>query len=297
MQQQDCLRRFLFEQLGVRGEWVRLEQSWQQAKQYQHIVNTAVDSQLGQALVAVVLLAATIKFKGALIMQIQGSGELKALVAQCSHDRHIRGLVRSETEVNAQNLQQMIGEGGRLVITVESENSEPYQGIVAVQEDSLAEVLRSYFRQSEQLNTRLWLFANQTHAAGLFLQELPGNDQTEQTAEDWQRLELLANTLTAEELLTLDCETLLHRLFHEEPVRLYDAESVAFVCGCSRAKISNTLTGLGKVELETILAELEKISVDCQFCGAQYQFDRVDVAELFSKTIVENNVNRSTTQH
>ncbi|QPK63775.1 Hsp33 family molecular chaperone HslO [Methylomonas sp. LL1] len=286
MKQQDCLRRFLFEEHGVRGEWVRLEKSWQQAKQHQILVNPAVESQLGQALAAVVLLSATIKFKGAMIMQVQGSGELKALVAQATNERRIRGLVRSEAIVSGGNLRQMIGEGGRMVLTVESETAEPYQGIVGVMEQDLAGVLKTYFSQSEQLDTRLWLFANETHAAGLFIQELPAEKQDK---NDWQRLEMLADTVTAQEMLTLDCEELLHRLFHQEKVRLYEAEEVEFSCNCSRQKIGGTLSALGKSELEGILQERDQIEVDCQFCGAQYHFDKIDVENLLLNPVINNN--------
>ncbi|AMK77643.1 MULTISPECIES: Hsp33 family molecular chaperone HslO [Methylomonas] len=293
MKQQDCLRRFIFEEHGVRGEWVRLEQSWQQAKQHQHLVNDAVDVQMGQALAAVVLLSATIKFKGAMIMQIQGGGDLKALVAQSSNERQIRGLVRSETSVAGANLQEMIGEGGRLVLTVESENAEPYQGIVGVEAETLADVLRTYFTQSEQLDTRLWLFANKTHAAGLFIQELPSGNRDK---ADWERIEILASTVTADELLSLDCEDLLHRLFHQEKVRVYEPEAVEFKCNCSRQKIGGTLVALGRSELQAILQEREDIEVDCQFCGAQYHFDKVDVENLLTNPAAENNTN-SPTRH
>ncbi|OQW73769.1 MAG: Hsp33 family molecular chaperone [Proteobacteria bacterium ST_bin11] len=293
MKQQDCLRRFIFEKHGVRGEWVRLEQSWQQAKQHQHLVNDAVDAQMGQALAAVVLLSATIKFKGAMIMQIQGGGELKALVAQSSNERQIRGLVRSEANVAGANLQEMIGEGGRLVLTVESENGEPYQGIVGVEAETLADVLRTYFTQSEQLDTRLWLFANKTHAAGLFIQELPSSNQDK---ADWERIEILANTVTAEELLSLDCEDLLHRLFHQEEVKIYEPEAVEFKCACSRQKIGGTLAALGRSELQAILQERNDIEVDCQFCGAQYRFDTVDVENLLTNPVAETETN-SPTRH
>src|SRR5574343_1719098 len=144
MKQQDCIRRFLFEDCNVRGEWVRLEQSWQQAKQHQVIVNSAVESELGQALAAVVLLSATIKFKGAMIMQIQGGGALKAMVAQATNEGMVRCLVRSDTSVPDVSLPDMVGEGGRLVLTVDSEDAMPYQGIVAVDEPNLAGVLRNY---------------------------------------------------------------------------------------------------------------------------------------------------------
>lgn len=284
MIQQDCLRRFIFEQHNVRGEWVRLQDSLQQAKQHQILANSDVDSQLGQALAAVALLSATIKFSGSLIMQVQGTGELTALVAQATNDQKIRGLVRSETVVTKTNLKEMIGESGRLVLTVEAENGERYQGIVGVEDNNLADVLKNYFVQSEQLDTRLWLFANQTHAAGLFIQELPGDKQDKL---DWERIEMLANTVTADELLNLDCETLLHRLFNQEQVRIYEPDPVVFHCGCSRQKISETLAALGRVELEEILKERPEVEVDCQFCGAQYRFDKVDVENLLTNPVGE----------
>ncbi|OHX34681.1 molecular chaperone Hsp33 [Methylomonas sp. LWB] len=293
MTQQDCLRRFLFEEAGARGVWVRLQHSLQDAKQHQSLPNDAVDAQFGQALAAVVLLSATIKFKGAMILQVQGGGDLRALVAQSSNERRIRGLVRSQPEVNGETLREMIGNGGRLVLTVESDSGEPYQGIVAVTENSLAEVLTTYFRQSEQLDTRLWLFASNTHAAGLLLQALPGESADK---ADWERLEILAGTVTADELLGLDCEDILHRLFHEEQVRLYEAEPVAFQCSCSRQKIAGTLSALGRSELEAILRERDDIEVDCQFCGAQYRYDKVDVEHLLNNSAVDSGL-PSPTRH
>lgn len=284
MKQQDCLIRFLFEDLGVRGEWVRLQQSWQQAKQNQNLVNLNVESQLGQALAAVVLLSATIKFNGSMIMQIQGCGDLKALVAQSSNERKIRGLVRSEATVPGEYLKEMLGDGGRMVLTIESLDAEPYQGIVGVEENTLADVVKSYFTQSEQLETRLWLFADQNQAVGLFIQELPGDDKDK---NDWQHIEILANTVTKQELFDLECEVLLHRLFNEEKIRVFQPEPVEFKCGCSRKKISGTLLALGRSELEAILVERDEIEVDCQFCGAKYQFDKVDIEHLLTSTLNE----------
>lgn len=296
MKENDSLIRFLFEEHGVRGEWVHLSHSLQQAKQHQTLVNEAVDSQLGQALAAVALLSAIIKFNGSMIMQMQSAGELKALVAQCSHDRKIRGLVRSEAEVNATNLKDMLGSTGRLVLTIEQENADPYQGIVGIEADNLAGILTAYFQQSEQLNTRLWLFANQTDAVGLFIQELPSTDQEEKDKEDWQRLQILADTVTEEEMLTLDCHTLLHRLFNQEAVRIYPAESVEFQCGCGRKKIAGTLLALGESELRSILQERDAIEVDCQFCGESYLFDKVDVENLLKNPLSDND-SISTVRH
>jgi molecular chaperone Hsp33 len=276
MKEQDCLRRFLFEEVGVRGEWVRLQDSWQATKHHQNL-NSAVESQLGQALAAVVLLSATIKFEGTMILQAQGDGSLRSLVAHCSHDHKIRGLVRYNSDVTTHTLPEMMGQG-RLVLTVESENAAPYQGVVALEGNSLAEMLHTYFMQSEQLQTRLWLFANQTHAVGLLLQELPAQVGYE---ADWERIETLASTITEAELLNLDCEDVLYRLFNEEHVRIYPAETVEFSCSCSREKISNTLRTFGKAELSEILLERGNIEVNCEFCSEKYYFREADVAALF----------------
>lgn len=275
MSEQDLLRRFLFEDIGVRGLWVKLSASWQAARQHQHCSEN-VQLQLGQALSAVVLLSSTIKFDGSMILQAQGDGPLSILVAQATHDRKIRGLIKGENPFNTDSLQEMFGEA-RLVLTITSETAQPYQGIVPLQGDNLAAVLESYFSQSEQLNTRLWLFADQTRAAGLLLQELPAKLKDN---EDWERIVLLADTVTAPEMLDLDCEDLLYRLFNEEQVRLFAGEPVVFDCSCSRAKIENALRMLGRPELESVLQERGTIDVNCEFCNKHYGFDKVDVEQL-----------------
>jgi molecular chaperone Hsp33 len=276
MSDQDLLRRFLFEDLGVRGHWVRLTTSWQTAKNHQHCAND-LELQLGQALSAAVLLSATIKFTGTMILQAQGDGPLKTLVAQATNDRKIRGLIRTDDMLaDTGTLQEMFGDG-RLALTITSPNAQPYQGIVPLEGDNLAAALENYFAQSEQLNTRLWLFADNNTATGLLLQELPSKLNNQ---DDWERIITLASTVTSREMLSLDCETLLYRLFNEEKVRLFESESIAFECGCSQAKIQNVLRLLGKVELESILQERGTIEVNCEFCNRQYRFDRIDVEHL-----------------
>lgn len=288
MKEQDCLRRFLFEEHGVRGEWVKLANSWQQAKRYQ-TAQPIVERQLGQALAAVVMLSATIKFKGSIIMQAQGDGNLRTLVAQSTHDRKIRGLVRSVEPVQDGSLEDMFGQG-RLVITIEPDNSEPYQGIVPLRGDNLAVALRTYFEQSEQLSTRLWLVADEYCAAGLLLQELPSQPGYQ---PDWEHLGVLADTVTEKELLELDCDQLLHRLFHEEKVRLFDAEPVAFGCSCAREKLAETLRTFSRAELESILQERGVIEAGCHFCNAVYRFDRIDI----EKILFQEPPSGSETQH
>ncbi len=283
MKEQDCLRRFLFEELGVRGEWVRLQSSWQEAKQYQQL-SVCVQEKLGQAMAAVVLLSASIKFEGAMILQAQGQGQLNTLIAQATHDRKIRALARGDTQMEAGSLTKMMG-AGRLVITVKPEQGEPYQGIVALEEDKLADVITKYFTQSEQLKTRVWLFANETHVAGLFIQELPAQESYK---VDWERITALAGTVTKEEMLTLDCNEMLFRLFNEEKVRVFEPEAVTFECGCSPKKIETALVSLGKKELDSIFLERDIIDVDCEFCGKKYSFDQVDVENLLSAQTISN---------
>ena len=289
MIEQDLLRRFVFEDLGVRGEWVKLTTSWQTAKQHQQGPQNA-QLQLGQALAAVVMLSATIKFNGSLILQAQGDGDFKTLVAQSTHDRKIRGLIRSNDHVPVGSLESQFGQG-RLVLTIEPDNAQPYQGVVPLQGISLATALQTYFEQSEQLKTRLWLFAGENHAAGLLLQELPSQNSYK---TDWEHIEILADTVTEQELLELDCESLLYRLFNEEKVRLFDAEAVEFQCACSRPRIERTLRAMGREELEDILQKHGTIQVGCEFCGEQYLFDKVDVETMLSQDSV---VYQSETRH
>ena len=287
MKKTDYLQRFIFEDLGVRGEWVGLQDSWQESKQKQNL-SSSVQEKLGEALAAAVLMSATIKFKGSLILQAQGNGSLKTLVAQATHDRSIRVLARNDGLVKTGSLSEMMG-NGRLVITIEPEKGEPYQGIVALEANTLAEVITTYFLQSEQLQTRVWLFANEHYAAGLFLQELPGQESNK---TDWERIIVLANTITKQEMLTLDCEDILHRLFNAEKVRLFEQEPVSFKCTCSRKKIENTLIALGREELASILQEQHEINVDCEFCAEHYHFDAVDIESLLSGSVIENNSSR-----
>jgi molecular chaperone Hsp33 len=289
MTDQDTLRRFIFEQAGVRGEWLKLTDSWQ-AVSDNHAYPPEVKEQLGHAVAAATMLAATIKFNGALVLQAQGEGPLKAVFAQCTHDRCIRGLARYREPVVAGDLSQLYG-SGRLVLTIETERKQPYQGIVTLDGDNLAQALENYYQQSEQLPTRLWLFANETTVSGLFLQALP---ESSGFGSDWERIVMLADTISADELLDLSCEAVLHRLFHEETVRLFQPESIRFKCSCSNGKIERTLKSLGRIALEEILEERDAITVDCEFCNQQYRFDRVDVERLL---IAETDLGTSKISH
>ena len=291
MQEKDVLRRFLFDGLAIRGEWLNLTESWQAAKQH-HQYPEAVMQQLGEALAAATLLSATIKFDGNLILQAQGDGALKSLVAQSTNEKEIRCWARCEDNLSGDTLSDLLG-AGRLVLTIEPTKGEPYQGIVPLTGERLENAVETYFAQSEQLKTRLWLFANEHQAAGLLIQELPAQ-QNADTQEDWTRIEALANTISKEELLTLPCEMVLHRLFNEEQVRLFAAEPVSFKCRCSVQKVESTLLSLGRAAIDEIIQEQGDILVDCEFCSRQYHFDKVDIVRLFSEAVVQAH---NTTRH
>lgn len=277
----DYLYRFVFEQFGVRGEFVCLGPSWQ-AVRGRHDYPLLVEQQLGKALTSVLLLSGTIKFKGSLILQLQGDGKLQALVAQATEQRTIRGMARFDPSLREQPSVpegQLLGQA-RLVLTAESPSGERYQGIVPVEGGDVASAVEGYFVQSEQLPTRLWLAADDQHAAGLFLQRLP---QTDDDDEHWERVCMLADTIRDEELLSLDARVVLHRLFHEEDLRLFDPEPVAFRCSCSRERVGHAIASLGEGEVAQMLDEMGSIEVDCEFCNAHYVFDTVDAAALFAK--------------
>lgn len=279
MASRDQFQRFLFEHSQVRGAWVKLDES------FQEIIGQApypdsVCELLGESLVASVLMSSTLKFKGTLSLQAAGDGPLSTLMAECSHDRHIRGLARFDANaVSGETLHELLGQG-RMAITITPEQGQRYQGVVPREAQTLAGCLEEYFERSEQIATSLFLFANEDTAAGLMLQRLPGH--TDDDDDLWNRVNHLAATIEAEELLTLDSETLLHRLFHEETVRLFEPDPVAFRCSCSRERTLAALEAIGKEECYSILSEQGSINMDCQFCHANYRFNRNDIDHLFT---------------
>jgi len=277
MPEHDTLRRFIFEKLPVQGRYVHLDASWCAVLDRQEYP-APVRALLGEAMAAMALLSATLKFDGAITLQVQGNGPLHLLVVQCTSRLSLRGLARWRGDLPDSSLQNLLGEG-RLALTIEpSGKGERYQGIVPLEGETLAASLEGYFQRSEQLPTRLWLAAGDDSAAGLLLQVMP---ERQRNPDAWQHVTVLADTVTSKELKTLSAEHLLQRLYHEEDVRLFEATPVAFRCQCSRARIEATLRSLGAEEMHSILREQGKVHVDCEFCGRGYEFDEVDVQTLF----------------
>ena len=282
----DTLHRFLLEGVGIRGELVHLDATWrsvQERRRYPEPLRTV----LGECIGATALLAATIKLDGTLTLQARGGkGPVSLLVVEATGARTLRGLARFGDLGEASALPELIGDAW-LAITVDpGADADRYQGIVEVDESSLSGVIEHYFARSEQLPTKLWLACDGAAVAGLLLQKLPENDSVAvddtERAEAWERSVMLADTVTERELLDLDAHTLLRRLFVTEGCRVFQPERWGFACTCSRDRVRTTLQSLGRGECESIVADEGVVDVTCEFCGASYGFDAVDVAELFA---------------
>jgi len=287
MSEFDSLQRFLFEEAPVRGAVVALEDTWRQVLS-RHSYPPPVRTLLGELMAAAALLGANLKFDGSLILQMHGTGVLRLVVVECSHDRTLRATAKWDGVPGAtQTLQQLLGEGGRFVVTLEpkADKSQAWQGIVALEGDSVAAMLENYMRYSEQLDTRIILAADTGRAAGLLLQRLPDGQGD---PDGWNRAQSLAETLSATELLTLEPLQILHRLYHEETVRVFDAESVAFACTCSRERVGEMLKMLGVQEASDILLEQGSIEIGCDFCNQRYVFDEDEVNQLYQLDVMSS---------
>ncbi|MFO7602855.1 MAG: Hsp33 family molecular chaperone HslO [Gammaproteobacteria bacterium] len=276
----DTLQRFLFERHPIRGSRVQLHASWQAVLE-RHEYPVPVRQLLGEMMSAAVLLTTTLKVQGRMIMQVQGSGPLKLMVVECSNTLSLRAVAKCDEHIEAGSLSELLGDG-QLVITLETEHQkERYQSIVELTGESLAEALSRYLNQSDQLATYLWLAADPLQSAGLLIQRLPETGM-EKDEDAWNRVCQLSSTVTAPELLQLSHAELLHRLYHEEDVRVFDAEPVCFRCSCSRERVANMFLTLGYAEVMDMLKEQGKLEVACEFCYHKYEFDQIDVEQLFA---------------
>lgn len=274
----DCIQRFLFNQGEVRGEIVHLETSLKESLARGDYSDGAAIL-LAESLTAATLLAGVLKVPGRISLQARGEGPVSLLMADCSQDRGIRGLIHSEPELTQSSIAEQLGRG-QLAITMEPENGQRYQGIVPLESATLSDCLQDYFTRSEQLDTLILLFADRNRAGGLMLQKMPGYSQSDDF-DLWERLTHLAATTKRDELLELTPQQVLHRLFHEEQISLYPAESVRFDCHCTRERTEEALRTMGAEECYDILAEQGEISVDCQFCNQNYRFSQNDLEKLF----------------
>jgi len=310
------LHKFLFEGLPVRGMLVRLTEGWQEVLRRREAAGAhppELRALLGEMAAAGVLMQSNIKFNGALVLQIFGDGPVKLAVAEVQPDLSFRAMAKVVGEVpDGARLEAMLNVHGqgRCAITLDPKDrlpgQQPYQGVVPLHGDQreplqkLSEVLEHYMLQSEQLDTKLVLAANDEVAAGLLIQRLPvqgeGNLEGQGGARNeddiglsdaFNRISILASTLTPEELLTLDADTILRRLFWEENVRRFEPQQPRFSCTCSRHRVGQMLKGLGREEVDSVVAERGDVEIGCEFCGLKYHFDSVDVAQLFSDSLAK----------
>jgi molecular chaperone Hsp33 len=295
----DILQKFIFDNAAVRGELVEISNAWREI-QSRHAYPKAVRALLGEMVAAAALLSANLKFNGSIVMQIHGDGLVKLLVVECDANLRLRATAKlrdgAEVPDDATVVQLLNQHGrGRFVITLDPQDKvpgqQPYQGVVPLVGENIATIIENYMLRSEQMDTKLWLAADENVARGLLLQKLPRNSavegQVEQASEEedletWTRAVMLGQTLKQEELLTADVETLLKRLFWEETIRVFDPLHPEFHCTCSREKVANMLKMLGQQEVESALHDLGELGINCDFCGKHYGFDAVDCAQLFA---------------
>lgn len=271
----DKLQRFSFDKTAIRGELAHLHDSFQGVlKRHQYPQPIAIA--IGQLMAATALLSSNLKFPGRMTLQIRLSGNVTLLQAESSEKGQLRAIARYDETVEATEL---VFEDGQMIITIEPDVGQRYQGITSIEGGNIASALEDYFAQSEQLGSRFWLVCDGTTSAGFMLQQMPSAQGDDPDA--WARIGHLGSTVKDDELLQLSNDTLLHRLYHDEEVRMYPASDLSFFCTCSKDRISNALHQMGHKELKSIVAEQGKISINCDFCQQAYAFDDEQVDALF----------------
>ncbi len=293
------LRTILFNNQTARAQIVRLNHSWQQIIK-NHNYPKAIENMLGELVAVSVVLSASLKFKGSLILQIKGDGPVSLMTAECTHELNVRATAVFDKTKHIQensSFQELVNEKGRgrFVIILDPQNrlpgQHPYQGIIELSGQSIAQAIENYMQQSEQLKTRLWLQSDHESTGALLLQQMPNEGgkldsattvETHETQAQWNHLTLLCNTLKPKELLENSPETIARHLFWQEPNQTLSIRPAHFFCTCSREKVAKILKGLGKEEIEDALKTQKSLSINCDYCNTTYAFDSIDCAALFS---------------
>jgi molecular chaperone Hsp33 len=285
--QTDQSQRFLFEHSDIRGESAHLDSAYREILAL-HQYADGVNRLLGEFLAAAVLLSSNLKFEGKLVLQVRSEGQIPLLMVECDHTLRVRGIARGAERATSNNSDQLL-RNGQLAITIDPTHGQRYQGIVPLPLGSLANGLDTYFEQSEQLKTRIWLAADGQRAGGLLLQQLPAQVTVDEDSrcQQWAHVCSLAATVRHAELLDLPGADLLYRLYGDDSVRLFDPAGIRFHCTCSRERTFNALTTLSANELYELLAEQECITMDCEFCNEEYRFYRSDLSEFLEGNLAK----------
>ncbi len=281
MKESDTIQRFIFEHASIRGEIVHVEHTYQTIMK-QRNYPPMVKNLLGEALISCLLLASSIKFEGTLSLQFQGDERLPLLLVQCDHELNIRAFAKYAEHLEIIDYATAFLQGQMVLTINQHKQTQVYQSTVPLQSTSMSENLMSYFAQSEQIATQVWLAVNEDMAAGMLLQLMPGQD-TLQREQFWEYAVHLGQTVSEQELLTLDNQTLLYRLYNETDIRIFESRPTHFQCRCNIEKMKQVITILGEEEAKEILQEQGTIDINCDFCNKKYTFDPIDVTLLFRK--------------
>ena len=281
MKEADTIQRFIFEHAHIRGEIVHIQKTYQTIMEQRHYP-PMIQYLLGEAIVSCLLLASSIKFEGSLNLQFQGDNRLSLILVQCDHELNIRAFAKCKDDLAIEEYASAFL-NGQLIMTINQYNqTQIYQSVIPIQSTSMSDNLMDYFALSEQIPTKVWLAVNEDRAAGMLLQLMPGQDSL-QTEQFWEYAVQLGATVREEELLELDNETLLHRLYHETDLRIFEPRTVHFKCRCNAEKMQQVIKILGEDEARALLAERGTIEVGCDFCNQKYHFDSIDVTMLLLK--------------
>lgn len=280
----NSIQRFLFKDHGIRGQFVQLTDSWQSMTHERHYPDV-ISKLLGELSLVAVIMANGLKHKGRITLQIQGSGPVNLLVVEVIDNLQIKGVAKTSQAITDEtSLSELLGNGQILATMENSQTNHHFQSYVSRDAETVAECFEIFFQQSEQLETRVFLAANQNSAGGLILQKMPETAQTNESSDEdaWNRIEHLASTVNDDELMTLDSEELLHRLFHEETVELFEAREIEYHCPQDSSKIDAMLKSLGEEEVRKILEEQGEIVIHNEMCNFHARYDKAAVDKLFS---------------
>ncbi len=281
----NTIQSFLLNDLNIRGVLVHIDSAWQEVLA-RRSYPAAITTILGEASVANLLMSSHIKFNGKLTLQLQSDGDLRLLVVQSDNQHRFRALARYQEPMPSGGGLRAMAQNGVIIISIEAEvGDQPYQGLISLDSDSIAENIETYFNQSEQLQTVLILRADAERAAGLLLQAMPDGSAG---TDDWQRLRYVGETLSLAECDNTDSQTMIKRLFAEDDVITYPERNIQFVCSCSDERTFGMLTALSNDELQEIIDKAEDVVIDCDFCGKRYRHDVATIAALLANKMNPN---------
>ncbi|MBF6057164.1 MULTISPECIES: Hsp33 family molecular chaperone HslO [Thiomicrorhabdus] len=278
----NSIQRFLFKEHNIRGQVIQLHDAWQQMTKDRHYP-PIISQLLGELTAVSVVMANGMKHLGKITLQVQGSGPVNLLVVEVTHDLKIRGVAKTSETIDGQKtLDELLGDGQILVTMENMQTKHHFQSYVSRDGETIAECFELFFSQSEQLPSKIWLAADEQQLGGILIQKMPDSDEND--ADAWDRIVHLTDTLSDEELTTLDSETLLHRLFHEELVELFEEQTVVYECPQDRQRVDDMLRSLGEEEIRKLLEEQGEIVIHNEICNVHFRYDAKAVDELFTES-------------